>query len=656
MALPPPALLSPIGDALAMAEPSATTPPSTYWAFISYSQKDEVWAKWLHRFIETYRVPKPLVGQWIDGRAIPARIMPIFRDRDELPSAANLNVAIARALDASSSLVVVCSPNAAASKWVNEEIRLFKSSGRPDRIFAIIVDESGRRQNAPASPEENSFPPALLHDIAADGTIVPGSPATPLAADVRRGKDGRANAALKIIAGILGVRFDDLRRREDGRRRHRLRVISVSVATGCAFAVSAYLTSVDAGLNPLGAPYLRERIDALRLSVFRPIATEQAIADAVSDFAADTRPILLKGIDPDSNVTFRLEWPGPSGAWEGSQALSALLCDPALPDDVAMRLASLVHRLFQTEYEVIWDGHVVGWWDNQRGRHARAEATFWVINAITTALERLPSDAEPERQHLATLLDQAQAAADVLVNGSDGSWLHVPGQDPPSGVTYVSALGLHALLRTVESGQGWRGDKAQALRMIAATTQWFETTFTVGVKAAGWGRGKGDEEGPNADLSLMVFGLLARSHAVLGTRMSPAVESAGLSALIQLADRAFTSSGPDLRSDGNFRDPSGTTIEFRLFSRLLWYPWAMMAAVDWIDYADRWTFPPHVRPRLERAFGHLATDLIRQVQRDLLGEHTVLYRFAETHYGVLLAARKFANLRAGSPPRLRPGR
>ena len=28
-----------------------------YWAFISYSHADEAWAQWLHRSLETWRVP-----------------------------------------------------------------------------------------------------------------------------------------------------------------------------------------------------------------------------------------------------------------------------------------------------------------------------------------------------------------------------------------------------------------------------------------------------------------------------------------------------------------------------------------------------------------------------------------------------------------------
>ena len=33
-----------------------------YWAFISYSHHDTKWAEWLHKLLETYHVPRQLVG------------------------------------------------------------------------------------------------------------------------------------------------------------------------------------------------------------------------------------------------------------------------------------------------------------------------------------------------------------------------------------------------------------------------------------------------------------------------------------------------------------------------------------------------------------------------------------------------------------------
>ena len=42
-----------------------------YWAFISYSHADEEWAKWLHKSLETYRVPRKLVGRKTPHGEIP---------------------------------------------------------------------------------------------------------------------------------------------------------------------------------------------------------------------------------------------------------------------------------------------------------------------------------------------------------------------------------------------------------------------------------------------------------------------------------------------------------------------------------------------------------------------------------------------------------
>ena len=43
------------------------------------------------------------------------------------------------ALAESASLLVVCSPSAALSRWVNEEVLAFKRLGRSERIFCLIV-------------------------------------------------------------------------------------------------------------------------------------------------------------------------------------------------------------------------------------------------------------------------------------------------------------------------------------------------------------------------------------------------------------------------------------------------------------------------------------------------------------------------------------
>ena len=162
---------------------------------------------------------------------MPRRLSPIFRDREELASATDLGEEISTALRESASQIVICSPNAARSKWVNEEILAFKRLGREDRIFCLIVGGEPNATDVPGREEEECFPPALRFRLAADGTL--GTSRTePIAADARPGKDGRPAAKLKLIAGLLGVGFDALRRREQQRRNRRLAIIAGAATAG----------------------------------------------------------------------------------------------------------------------------------------------------------------------------------------------------------------------------------------------------------------------------------------------------------------------------------------------------------------------------------------------------------------------------------------
>ena len=121
-----------------------------YKAFISYSHEDNKWAAWLHRSLESYRLPKHLVGEVTDHGPIPKRMAPVFRDRAELSTATDLGEVLNKALEESACLLVICSPGAARSRWVNEEILAFKRLGREDRIFCLIV---GGEPNADDRPE-----------------------------------------------------------------------------------------------------------------------------------------------------------------------------------------------------------------------------------------------------------------------------------------------------------------------------------------------------------------------------------------------------------------------------------------------------------------------------------------------------------------------
>jgi tetratricopeptide (TPR) repeat protein len=207
-----------------MAAPQAAR--FTYRAFLSYSHRDKAWADWLHRSLETYRVPSRLVGTRTAHGVIPRRLNPIFRDRDELASATDLGRKVNEALAHSENLIVLCSPAAATSRWVNEEVLVYKRMGRGERIFCLIVDGEPNATDLRGRESEECFCPALRFATDADGRPMADNKAEPIAADVRPGKDGKQNARLKLIAGMLDVSFDTLKQREQHRRTQRMAAIT----------------------------------------------------------------------------------------------------------------------------------------------------------------------------------------------------------------------------------------------------------------------------------------------------------------------------------------------------------------------------------------------------------------------------------------------
>lgn len=182
-----------------------------FCGFISYSQRDKGDARRLQQVLESYRVPAGIAVGEVDERT--RRLGRFFRDDDDMGAATDLGAALRGAIEDSENLIVVCSPNAAQSRWVNQEVLHFKRSGRGDRIFAVIVDGE---PNASASEDEGRrrlecFPPALRFEIDETGALT-GRPAEPLA--VKVAGQSRARLRARLAAGLLRVPFDALWRRD----------------------------------------------------------------------------------------------------------------------------------------------------------------------------------------------------------------------------------------------------------------------------------------------------------------------------------------------------------------------------------------------------------------------------------------------------------
>lgn len=217
-----------------------------YEAFVSYSHRDKATARWLQNALERYRLPKTL--RRAPGRA-GARLRPVFRDDTELASSDDLTASILAAMEESAALIVVCSPRAAASRWTNEEIRAFRrlAPGRP--ILSLIIDGSPD----PDAPD-CAFPEALLRNEAGDPLP------EPLAADLRPEADGKRGALLKLIAGLLGVGVDALRRRDQQRR---LRVMGGVTAGALAVSVVTIVLAVLADRARDEAELRRDQAEGL---------------------------------------------------------------------------------------------------------------------------------------------------------------------------------------------------------------------------------------------------------------------------------------------------------------------------------------------------------------------------------------------------------
>ena len=191
-----------------------------YAAFISYAHADEAMAARLHKALETYPVPKHLRGE---GKAT----RPIFRDVAELTAAHSLSEKIRDAVNSSRVLIVLCSPAAKASHWVNEEIKLFREIHGDGAILSALIE------GTPAT----SFPEALIQ-----------GGREPLAASLGASNAGFKLGVTQLAAGILGTGLDELVQRGAKRR---LRMMGAGLAASLLLSGAMGFTALQAvrGLN-----------------------------------------------------------------------------------------------------------------------------------------------------------------------------------------------------------------------------------------------------------------------------------------------------------------------------------------------------------------------------------------------------------------------
>ena len=184
-------------------ELAADAPPPAdrryeFFAFISYKHEDMGWAKWLQNRLENYRLPSVIRKE---APHLPKSIRPIFRDQTDI-GAGPLMENLRQELEDSRYLIVICSPSASKSEWVDREVEHFQAMGRGERIIPFIVaGEPGA-----ADPGRECFPTALR---GGDEAML----------GVSAEELGREKAAVKVVARLLGLKFDRLWDRHRRRQR-----------------------------------------------------------------------------------------------------------------------------------------------------------------------------------------------------------------------------------------------------------------------------------------------------------------------------------------------------------------------------------------------------------------------------------------------------
>ena len=177
-----------------------------YFAFISYQRKDEDWAEWLQHQLEHYHLPANIAADHPD---IPQEIRPLFRDKTELAGGI-LAKEIRSALESSRFLIVLCSPNSAKSEWVDKEVQTFINMGRVAQIIPLIIG------GIPYDEEQECFTPTLKKLRKTDNELL----------GINIAEMGREVASIKVVAQMLGLKFDTLwqryeREKEDEERKLR---------------------------------------------------------------------------------------------------------------------------------------------------------------------------------------------------------------------------------------------------------------------------------------------------------------------------------------------------------------------------------------------------------------------------------------------------
>lgn len=257
--------------------PEATSPSYAHDAFISYSRKNEAFARELQRALENFKPPKDLKA--------PQRYLEVFRDKEDF-TAGEYFQNLEKNLKVSAKLIVICSPAARASQYVNDEIRRFAQNRGADQIIPILFAGIPNNEAKPGQEQEMAFPEALCEVMQMPLAV------NYLDFDVQKDKITKgifADSWYTTLANVYEISRSEIEQREKRRRirarRILLSTLTASVAVLSVLLIFALVSRNQAVIEKKNADTQRQRAEEQE----KIATTQRDVAVAAEKLAEDRR-------------------------------------------------------------------------------------------------------------------------------------------------------------------------------------------------------------------------------------------------------------------------------------------------------------------------------------------------------------------------------
>lgn len=587
-----------------------------YWAFISYSHNDEQLAQRLRDALESYTIPSKIVGRPLsDGEVIPRRLHPVFRDRDDLSSGSDLSGRIRDALQRSRTLIVVCSPTAARSRYVRDEIREFHRLHRSSRIFSIIVSGEPHAESKGLSEELECFPePLRLNDWGTGGRTM-----EPCAADARPGKDGWKRSVTKLLSGIIEQDFDTLWQREQTRLKTQRARLTLLLAAFLITFLLSYVGVADAGLNVPLAGSICRYLDRHGMTVFRPIPSDREVSEQASLIRRDILDFMMAYGHGDLVVRYRPEPTAPEEIdfWTSSQMVTAIGAAPESTPSELRRASLALIALEQHPHRDETAGTFRGWYWH-RGSNGLGSLLMWFLNANAQIAARNDdlsaedvSRVEQRIELLQSLLkfyqSREQAAYNLFLDQV------VSGDSHP----YVTALAVEALL-AMREGLPDKAARKQHDELVSSLCTWLIQQFdtTPSTARPGWRKSVVQDDAVRYDgMTLQIYAILLHAEQQHLCNIPKELIAHCLGHVLECGHRTLQYENTSaefkslIRKDGGLVDVSESV-------ELSWHVWSIACTQRLLNSSHAADFSHEHRAELRRARHHLAVKLGREAVQE----------------------------------------